>query len=101
MQVVLECGVEAGIGLAGIGRPGGVLAQYVELLRSPAADLVVLCLQFLELVLRNVSGAPQIIEALDGIERLESLQYNDSEELRGKLLLLPPKLPGPPAVALQ
>lgn len=62
----------------------GCLPGFVLLVRSPDLEASRLGLQFLELVMRALpnSQGPKLVEAEDGIDALESLQFHGNDELR-------------------
>eukprot|EP00271_Cylindrocystis_brebissonii_P004474 TRINITY_DN16138_c0_g1_i1.p1 TRINITY_DN16138_c0_g1~~TRINITY_DN16138_c0_g1_i1.p1 ORF type:complete len:586 (+),score=110.32 TRINITY_DN16138_c0_g1_i1:128-1885(+) len=60
----------------------GCLSGYLSLVRSPDPDAARVGLQFVEMVLRAVPRGPQLVEAADGIDALESLQFHSNEQLR-------------------
>eukprot|EP00899_Mesostigma_viride_P018423 jgi/Mesvir1/26582/Mv16232-RA.1 len=60
----------------------GALPPILSLIRAPDAEAASLGLRFVELVLRLVPRGPQLVEAEDGIDAIESVQFHESEELR-------------------
>eukprot|EP00897_Mesotaenium_endlicherianum_P006680 jgi/Mesen1/603/ME000108S10760 len=63
---------------------GGCLPGFLSLVRSPDPEAARLGLQFVEMALRAMPDkrGPKLVEAEDGIDALESLEYHDNEELR-------------------
>ncbi|KAG2499142.1 hypothetical protein HYH03_002725 [Edaphochlamys debaryana] len=53
----------------------GVLAAFLNLLRSPDSDAVHIGLRLVSLVLCRVRRGAQLVESLDGIDALEAVQF--------------------------
>jgi hypothetical protein len=61
--------------IVGGDRDGGVLRGYLAMVRGPDMEAARLGLQFVEMVLRMLPGGAQAVEAADGIDALEELQF--------------------------
>lgn len=72
-----------------MGSPSTGLGDMMDLMRSADAEAVQLGFEFTEMVLRVMPGGPQAVEAVDGIDTLESLQFRgpaDMQELAFQLV---------------
>lgn len=58
------------------------LASMMDLMRSADAEAVQLGFEFAEMVLRVMPGGPQAVEAVDGIDTIESLQFRGPSDLQ-------------------
>mmetsp|Transcript_16760 Transcript_16760/g.42945 ORF Transcript_16760/g.42945 Transcript_16760/m.42945 type:complete len:128 (+) Transcript_16760:233-616(+) len=64
------------------GGASGVLAAFLQMVRSQDADACRLGMQFTEMVLRCVPEGAQMVEAADGIDALEEAQFRGAPELQ-------------------